>query len=139
MEQDAQHIKTLGIREQYRDQYWQGRDPIYNDRLLWRAQTFRHMVHLLPGQTILELGCGQGIFTHLLAQVSRGENPITAVTFAPGSGRPAPLPKQVEFVTASSLPGPLEGRRFDFVVSMDLLDRRNCASLLQNVYEFLNP
>ncbi|TMA04491.1 MAG: glycosyltransferase, partial [Deltaproteobacteria bacterium] len=38
-----------------------------------------------------------------------------------------------------SLPGPLEGRHFDFVVAIDLLDRRNCASLLQNVYEFLNP
>ncbi len=139
MEQDDQSIKTLGIREQYRDRYWQKRDPIYNDRLLWRAQTFRHIVHLLPGQTILELGCGQGIFTHLLTQVSRGENPITAITFAPDTSRPAQLPKEVEYVTASSLPGPLEGRRFDFVVAMDLLDRRNCASLLQNVYEFLNP
>jgi hypothetical protein len=37
-------IETLGIREQYRDQYWQRRDPICEDRLLWRAQTFRHMV-----------------------------------------------------------------------------------------------
>ena len=45
--QDAGAIKTLGIREQYRDQYWQKRDPISVDRLLWRAQTFRHIVHLI--------------------------------------------------------------------------------------------
>jgi hypothetical protein len=38
-----------------------------------------------------------------------------------------------------SLPGTLAGRRFDFVVAIDLLDRRNCAWLLQNVYELLNP
>ena len=51
--------KLLGIREQYRDRYWQKRDPIYRDRLLWRSQSFRHLTHLLPGQTILELGCGK--------------------------------------------------------------------------------
>jgi dolichol-phosphate mannosyltransferase len=137
-EKDASFIETLAIREQFRDRYLQHRDPIVEDRMLWRAQTFRHMVHLLPGQTILELGCGQGMFTRQLARVSRGENPITAVTFASDSSRPAELPVQVEFLTASSLPGPLEGRRFDFIVAMDLLDQRNCASVLQNVYELLN-
>jgi cyclopropane fatty-acyl-phospholipid synthase-like methyltransferase len=80
-EEVSPFIKTLGIREQYRDQYWQKRDPICEDRLLWRAQTFRHMVHLLPNQSILELGSGQGLFTRQLLRVSRGENPITLVTF----------------------------------------------------------
>jgi dolichol-phosphate mannosyltransferase len=132
-------IETLALREQYRDRYLQHRDPIADDRMLWRAQMFRHMVHLLPGQTILELGCGQGWFTHQLVQVSRGENPITAVTFAPDATRPATLPPQVDFLSASSLSGPLKGRHFDFVVAMDLLDRRNCAAVLQNIYELLNP
>ena len=107
--------------------------------MLWRAQTFRHMVHLLPGQTILELGCGRGIFTRQLARVSRGENSITAVTFTANTNRPADLPVQVAFLNASSLPGPLDQKRFDFVVGMDLLDRRNCAPVLQTVYELLNP
>ena len=71
---DTLLIETLAIREQFRDHYLQRRDPIAEDRMLWRAQTFRHMVHLLPGQTILELGCGQGIFTRQLVRVSRGEN-----------------------------------------------------------------
>src|SRR5688572_23699069 len=90
-EQDAQTIETLGIREQYRDQYWQRRDPIYEDRLLWRAHTFRHVVHLLPGQTILELGVGQGLFTQQLLRISREENPITAVTFNATNSRPEGL------------------------------------------------
>jgi dolichol-phosphate mannosyltransferase len=110
---DAAFIETLGLR----DRYLQHRDPIAEDRMLWRAQTFRHMMHLLPGQTILELGCGQGMFTRQLARASRGENSITAVTFASDSTMPAALPIQVEFLTASSLPGPLEGRRFDFIIS----------------------
>ena len=138
-QQNTQSTKLLGSREQYRDQYWQERDPIANDRLLWRAQTFRHMVHLLPNQTILELGCGQGLFTRQLLHVSRGENPITSVTFSSDNLRPEGLPSSVEFLNASSFPEALAGRRFDFVVAMELLDKRNCAWVLQNVYELLKP
>jgi len=138
-EQNFQNTKILGVREQYREQYWQRRDPILKDRLAWRAQTFRHMVHLLPQQSILELGCGHGLFTQQLLSVSRGENPITAVTFNPDNPRPEGLPSSVEFLSASSIPGPLTGRRFDFIIAMDLLDKRNSAWVLQNVYELLNP
>ena len=138
-EQNTQDTKIIGVREQYREQYWQRRDPILKDRLVWRAQTFRHLVHLLPQQSILELGCGQGLFTQQLLSVSRGENPITAVTFNPDNPRPEGLPSSVEFLSASSIPGPLTGRRFDFIIAMDLLDKRNSAWVLQNVYELLNP
>ncbi|MGG6266018.1 glycosyltransferase [Leptolyngbya sp. AN03gr2] len=135
----APEIRTLGIREQYRDRYWLKRDPIYRDRLLWRAQSFRHMVHLLPGQTILELGCGCGLFTQSLAQVSRGENPITAVTFNAEMNAPEPRPGSVRFVNATLEPEALEGQQFDYVVAMDLLDAENCAWFLQNVHELLKP
>lgn len=127
------------MREQFRDRYLADRDPIAEDRMLWRAQTFRHMVHLLPGQGILELGCGEGAFTRQLARVSRGQNPITAVTFTAKAGRPPDVPAEVEFLQVSSVPGPLHGRCFDFVVAMDLLDRGNCASLLQRIFELLKP
>lgn len=136
--QHVDKIETLGIREQYRDQYWKKRDPICDDRLLWRAQTFRHMVHLLPNQTILELGCGQGMLTRQLVHVSRGENPITSVTFDANNTSPT-LPSGVEFINASSMPGELTGRQFDYIVAMDLLDKRNCAWVLQNVYSLLKP
>ena len=139
MVKDNSFIETLALRERLRDDYLRHRDPIGEDRMLWRAQTFRHMVHLLPGQTILELGCGEGIFTRQLVRVSRGANSITAATFASEKTRAADLPPQVTFLTVSSLPGTLEGRRFDFVIGMDLLDRRNCAWVLRNVYELLSP
>jgi len=93
--------------------------------MLWRAQTFRHLVRLLPAQTILELGCGEGIFTRQLLHVSRGRNAITAATFTAGARTAEDDSLSVEFLTASSLPGPLEGRRFDFVVAMDLLSPVN--------------
>lgn len=132
-------VETLALRERYRDDYIRNRDPIADDRMLWRAQTFRHLTHLLPGQTILELGCGQGVLTRQLLYVSHGKNPITAVTFTPGAKRPVDLPQQVEFLAAPSLPGPLTGRHFDFIVAMDLLDHRNCATVLQQVYDMLTP
>src|SRR5690242_1199668 len=102
----------LSARERYRDWYLHNRDPIGRDRLLWRAQTFRHLVHLLPGQSILELGCGDGSFTRALVRVSREENPITAVTFGPlNTAKVENLPG-ASFTSASSFPGPLRGQKF---------------------------
>jgi SAM-dependent methyltransferase len=138
METNDPLIETLALRERLRDDYLRCRDPIAQDRMLWRAQTFRHMVHLLPGQTILEFGCGTGIFTRQLVRVSRSSNAITAVTFGPQKNA-ADLPAEVTLVTATSLPGPLEGRRFDFIVAIDLLDRSNCAALLQHAFKLLRP
>ena len=88
----------LALREQYRDRYTKQRDPLSSDRLLWRAQSFRHLVHLLPGQTVLELGCGEGLFTRQLYRVSRGQNPITAITLLsrPSKSRATAMPSPAE-------------------------------------------
>jgi dolichol-phosphate mannosyltransferase len=130
---------TLALRERVREAYWTRRDPIIDDRMLWRAQTFRHVMHLLPGQSILELGCGDGAFTRQLARVTRGECPLTAVTFDTDARRPAGFPPDVEFFPNGSLPGVLEGRRFDFIIAHDLLDKRNATWLLQQVFALLVP
>lgn len=132
-------MSNLAVRESYRDDYWRRHDPIVEDRLLWRAQAFRHTVHLLPGQTILELGCGEGRLTDALLRASRQENPITAISFQSGQDYPEALRSKVEFLRASELPGVLAGRRFDCVVAMDLLDRTTSSELLENVYELLVP
>jgi SAM-dependent methyltransferase len=139
MKQDASFRSTLAVRERYRDEYWQKRDPIAEDRLLWRAQTFRHTVHLLPGQTVLELGCGQGFLTRALLRVSRGENPITAVTFQKGAQVSSNAGGEVELLATSDLPGSLAGRHFDYVVAMDLLDRSCASQLLAVVHALLVP
>jgi dolichol-phosphate mannosyltransferase len=138
-EGDKSLIANLTVRESYREEYWRKHDPIVDDRLLWRAQTFRHTVHLLPGQNILELGCGELRLTRALLRVSRGENPITAVTFQDSATDDFCTSGRVEVLKLSELPGPLAGRRFDCVVAMDLLDRSNSSELLQIVHELLAP
>src|SRR6516162_9076084 len=94
-------LSSLGgvaaMRERAREVYWKQRDPIVEDRLLWRAQTFRHIMHVLPGQSILEIGCGEGAFTQQLAKVTRSECPLTAITFETDTRRRAELPSVVEF------------------------------------------
>ena len=132
-------VSILELRERYRDDYWRNRDPIINDRLLWRAQTFRHTVHLLPRQTILELGCGELRLTRALLRVSRNENPITAATFQVSPAVPSEVLPDVEFIQLQDFPGALAGRKFDYVIAMDLLDRTTSSELLEKVYELLAP
>jgi dolichol-phosphate mannosyltransferase len=132
-------ISTLSMRERVRDAYWRHRDPIVEDRMRWRAQSFRHIMHVLPHQTILELGCGDGIFTRRLVDTTRNECPITAVTFDLSARRPTNLPDNVEFMVLSSVLDPLEGRKFDFVIAHDMLDKRSGAWLLNRIYDFLAP
>jgi SAM-dependent methyltransferase len=139
MQRDTSLHSTLAIRERHRDDYWRDNDPIAEDRLLWRAQAFRHAAHLFPGQTILELGCGEGLFTHALLRVCRGENPITAVTFQERAAGPADIRAKVELLEGSDFPSSLKGRRFDCLVAMDLADRRHASQFLSSVYELLEP
>ena len=130
-------IATLALRESYRDAYLARHDPIADERLLWRAQSFRHLVHLSPDQTILELGCGSMRFTRRLVRVTRGENPICAATF--GTAEAPEITGPVEHVRLDSLPGALAGRKFDCVVGLDLLDARDCAAVLNAVHDLLKP
>jgi dolichol-phosphate mannosyltransferase len=137
--EDDPYIETLAVRERYRDAYFAHRDPIASDRMLWRAQTFRHLVHLIPGQSILVLGAGKGLITEQVAAVTRGENPITAVSFKSSETQGGTTPATLEFISAQSLPGPLATREFDFIIAVDLLDQRNCAWLIQKMYDLLKP
>lgn len=139
MPSEAAFIDMLALREQLRDRYWKRRDPIIEARMAWRAQTFRQLVHTLPGLKILEVGCGEGIFTRRLAEATRGECPITALTFNEDAIRPQGLPDCVTFLAASSLPDSLAIGSFDFIVAQDLLDRRNGAWLLQRLFSLLIP
>lgn len=134
-------IEAIAGRERVSDRYWSRRDPINELRNWWRAQTVRHLFHLLPGESILELGCGSGFLTRALMRATRGECPITGATFcpAPDDGRLQALASDVEVVRLTDLPGELSGRSFDYVVASNLLDHGNAAVVLRAVQKLLRP
>ena len=108
-------------RERYRDWYLTERDPIPVQRLHWRAGLFRQLVHLLPGDRILELGPGGGAFTRQLERISRGENPIATYSFDRTATDTAPP------------------REFDHVVGYDILDSRDAPQTLRVAIDALKP
>jgi 2-polyprenyl-3-methyl-5-hydroxy-6-metoxy-1,4-benzoquinol methylase len=138
----AAHVDLAAVatRERATDQYWSQADPINELRIWWRAQTVRHMFHLLPGESLLELGCGSGKLTRALAKVTRNECSITAVTFcfsAEHNGLKS-LGGAVEVIGPSDL-GELSGRTFDYIVATNLLDKSNMAWMLREVQRLLRP
>jgi dolichol-phosphate mannosyltransferase len=134
-------MASIISRERASDRYWSHIDPIVIMRVWWRAHTARHMFHVLPGESFLELACGSGTLTPALAGVTRGECPITAATFDPSNDLAALRARcpAVETVRLSGFPGELEGRQFDYVVATNVLDIENAARLLTEVQKLLRP
>ena len=135
------NLQAIGTREQVSELYWSRKDPINELRVLWRALTVRHMFHILPGETILELGCGSGRFTKALVKATRGECPITAATFAllPGYKIGNGFDANVELISLHDFPGPLGCRRFHYIVGSNLLDLENASEFLQEMQSLLLP
>jgi SAM-dependent methyltransferase len=131
-------IEKLANRERAMMRYWASKDPIRNVRQWWRATTVRHMFHVLPGESILELGCGG--LAEALGRITRGESPITVASFADTPSASGPDGgAEIEAVRLDAFPGPLAGRQFDYIVASSLLDLHNGPDLLHEVLKLLKP
>ena len=73
--------QNLTEMERSRESYWRRYPKTSPSKLRWRALTVRHCFHVLPGETLLELGAGSGVWTEHLDEVLKGRNPITAAYF----------------------------------------------------------
>lgn len=134
-------VESLRRRERARMDYWDRRDYFIDLRLGWRAHMARHLFHLLPGESILDLGCGDGRWTRHLAAVNDGENPVCAATFdARGfEDLRASKPDNVEPVLLDAFPGPLAGRKFDTLVAWHMLPDQNYGAFLNEARKLLKP
>jgi dolichol-phosphate mannosyltransferase len=135
---------SIAERERASVRYWAATSPGRDQRMWWRGQTVRHTFHVVPGETILDLGCGRGGLAWILAVITRGECPITAATFlssrtGAASDVEEPVAERVELVRLHEFPGALEGRQFDYIVASCLLDSKHGPALLDQVKKLLRP
>ena len=133
-------IQNLREMERAREAYWTRYPATSPLKLRWRALTVRHSFHVLPGESILELGAGSGLWTEHLSSVLRDENPITAAVFNEDLSKQAArnLPN-VQVVEVKSLEADLQAESFDYVVGTAILCHDRYAENLQALYQLLKP
>ena len=99
----------------------------------------RHSFHVLPGERILELGAGTGLWTEHLASVLRGRNEITAAVFnedlAPAENQ---LPG-VRFINVRDLLNDLPSEHFDYIIGTAILCHDLYPQNLRALYQLLKP
>jgi hypothetical protein len=107
---------NLKQMERTREAYWlryPGTSPV---KLRWRALAVRHSFHVLPGERILELGAGTGLWAEHLTSVLKGRNPITAAVFDEAFLQTAKKLPNVEFIHVTDLRNDLPAEGFDYIV-----------------------
>lgn len=127
--------------ERTRDAYWTRYPGTSPTKLHWRALTVRHAFHVLPGETVLELGSGSGLWTTQLAHVLRGENPITAAVFDDRFAeqlRAKSLPN-VETAHVRLLSEDLPHESFDYIVGTAIICHDRYGENLRALYQLLKP
>jgi SAM-dependent methyltransferase len=132
--------ENLAEMERAREAYWLRYPSTSPFKLEWRAIAVRHCFHVLPGERILELGAGSGLWTEHLTEVLRGENPIVATVFnddfaAAAATRRLP---NVTFEKVTSL-ADLPAESFDYIVGTAILCHDMYALNLRALLRLLKP
>lgn len=133
-------LQNLSEIERSREAYWRRYPATSPTRLRWRANAARHALHIAPGETVLELGAGSGMWTAHLTAVLRGESAITAAVFNADLaelGRTREL-AGVEFLTVSDQSG-LELESYDYVVGTAMLSHNAWRENLAWIVRLLKP
>ena len=133
--------QNLHDMEEIREAYWLRYPSTSPTKLRWRALTVRHTFHILPGESVLELGAGSGIWTAHLASVLRGESPITGAIFSEEFFRQAQDKNlhNTRFVLTRDLARDFEPESFDYVVGTGILCHNLFPQNLSSIYRLLKP
>jgi ubiquinone/menaquinone biosynthesis C-methylase UbiE len=126
--------------ERSRDAYWRRYPRTSPTRLRWRANAARHALHIAPGESVLELGAGSGVWTEHLSAVTAGASPITAAVFNADlakSARELALPNTDVVLVGSE--EQLPENSFDFVVGTAILSHDHYQENLAWMHRLLKP
>jgi SAM-dependent methyltransferase len=131
--------QNLMEMERCRERYWRDHPGTSPLKLRWRAATVRHSFHVLPGETILELGAGSGLWTEHLSAVLRGQNPITAAVFnGEFASHHCDIPNTT-FVRIHDLLKDFPAESFDYVVGTAILCHDLYPQNLDAIRRLLKP
>jgi dolichol-phosphate mannosyltransferase len=137
----ASSMDAFVAMERAREGYWLRYPATSPTRLRWRALTTRHWLHILPGESILEVGAGGGLWTEHLGAVLRHENPITAAVFNPDLAEGA-RHRQLANVSVQLVDDLVESfppESFDYVVGTAILCHDRYAEALALLHRLLKP
>ena len=129
---------NLREMERARERYWRhypGTSPI---KLRWRALTVRHCLHILPGESILEIGAGTGLWTEHLSEVLRQENEITAAVFNPEFAADPRWQRLRNVHLVESLED-LPAESFNYIAGTAILCHSEYQCNLRSLYRLLKP
>jgi len=135
-------IESLKRQEQLRENYWKNVDYFLPIRLKWRAQMVRHLFHLFPENSLLEVGSGSCQWTREISAANGNHNPICAAICNKEiyeGNQHDHFSENIERVHLDSFPGKLSERRFDFIVGYQLLTDENAGMLLSELKGLLKP
>jgi dolichol-phosphate mannosyltransferase len=133
--------QNLREMELSREAYWLRYAATSPFKLRRRALTVRHCLHVLPGERILELGAGSGLWTEHLVTVLRGENPITAAVFNKELAEAASVKHlpNTEFVHIRDSIADLPEGAFDYVIGTIILCHDLYPQTLSALHRLLKP
>ncbi len=129
--------QNLRSMEQSREKYWRRFPSTSPFKLRWRALTVRHSFHVRPGESILELGAGSGLWTEHLSCVLRGENPITAAIFNAEFVNSAREIPNTRFVKIENLAADFPAESFDYIVGNSILCHNEFSQNLAAIHRLL--
>ena len=130
---------SLQARERAQQSFLYNHIELARLKLRWRSLCLKHFLHVIPGETILQLGAGSGLWTRQLSETLHFENEITAAVFSPELLELTPALQKVCFFQMQDLDGELLAEKFDYVVSSNFLVDARSREQLASIYGFLKP
>jgi SAM-dependent methyltransferase len=133
-------LHNLKEIERSREAYWLRYPATSPTRLRWRANATRHALHIAPGETVLELGAGSGVWTEHLTAVLGEASPITAAVFNADLAEAARARHlaATDVVTVSE-ESRLELETYDYVVGTAMLSHDRWRENLAWIVRLLKP
>ena len=135
-------LSNLREMERTREAYWLRYPATSPWKLHWRAVAVRHCFHVLPGEAILELGAGSGLWTEQLAEVLKGRNPITGAVFNDDltSSLERKQLRNVRVVNVvNDLSTAFAPETFDYIIGTAILCHNEYAQNLRALMTLLKP